>query len=147
MISQFPFIIPFLQLRLCNLINSNRKWGMRSHDNTLLIGTQQVGGWAGLCLYKQCMNSMKLVIPLHFTSWKKDSKRCCDTTTPESIHTKDESKRGSAFAFMFGVNWPVQWDVTEWQVSWNSCLDDFASLVTSGSVQGPLLQSFFEAVI
>ena len=22
---------------------------------------------------------------------KKDSKRCCDTTTPESIHTKDES--------------------------------------------------------
>ena len=35
---------------------------------------------------------------------KKDSKRCCDTTTPESIHTKDESKRGSAFAFSFGVN-------------------------------------------
>ena len=40
---------------------------------------------------------------------KKDSKRCCDTSTPESIHTKDESKRGSAFAFIFGVNWPVQW--------------------------------------
>ena len=35
---------------------------------------------------------------------KKDSKRCHDTTTPESIHTKDESKRGSAFAFIFGVN-------------------------------------------
>ena len=35
---------------------------------------------------------------------KKDSKRCCDTTTPESIHTKDESKRGTAFAFIFGVN-------------------------------------------
>ena len=40
---------------------------------------------------------------------KKDSKRCCDTATPESIHTKEESKRGSAFAFIFGVNWPVQW--------------------------------------
>ena len=40
---------------------------------------------------------------------KKDSKWSCDTTTPESIHTKDESKRGSAFAFIFGVNWPVQW--------------------------------------
>ena len=26
-----------------------------------------------------------------------------------SIHTKDDSKRGSAFAFIFGVNWPVQW--------------------------------------
>ena len=26
------------------------------------------------------------------------------TTTPGSIHTKDESKRGSAFAFIFGVN-------------------------------------------
>ena len=35
---------------------------------------------------------------------KKDYKRCCDTATPESIHTKDESKRGSAFAFIFGVN-------------------------------------------
>ena len=39
-----------------------------------------------------------------FYSTKKDSKRCCDTTTAESIHTKDESKRGSAFAFIFGVN-------------------------------------------
>ena len=39
---------------------------------------------------------------------KKDYKWCCDTTTPESIHTKDESKRGSAFAFIFGVNWPLQ---------------------------------------
>ena len=27
-----------------------------------------------------------------------------DTTMPESIHTKDESKRGTAFAFIFGVN-------------------------------------------
>ena len=43
----------------------------------------------------------------HFVTFyfmKGDSKRCCDTTTPESIHTKDESKRGSAFAFIFGVN-------------------------------------------
>ena len=54
------------------------------------------------------MTSMKLVIRLHFILWKKDSKRCCDTTTPGSIHTKDESKRGSAFAFIFGVNWPLQ---------------------------------------
>ena len=44
-----------------------------------------------------------------FYFMKKDSERCCDTSTPESIHTKDESKRGSAFAFIFGVNWPVQW--------------------------------------
>ena len=36
------------------------------------------------------MNSMKLVIPLHSMYW--------------SIHTKDESKRGTAFAFIFGVN-------------------------------------------
>ena len=50
------------------------------------------------------MNYMKLVILINFISRKKDSKRCCDTPTPESIHTKDESKRGSAFAFIFGVN-------------------------------------------
>ena len=36
------------------------------------------------------MNPMKLVIPLHSMYW--------------SIHTKDESKRGTAFAFIFGVN-------------------------------------------
>ena len=36
------------------------------------------------------MKAMKLVIPLHSLYW--------------SIHTKDESKRGSAFAFIFGVN-------------------------------------------
>ena len=36
------------------------------------------------------MNSMKLVIPLH--------------SLYRSIHTKDESKRGTAFAFIFGVN-------------------------------------------
>ena len=41
---------------------------------------------------------------LTFHFMNKDFKRCCDTTTPESIHTKDESKRGSAFAFIFGVN-------------------------------------------
>ena len=33
------------------------------------------------------MNSMKLVIPLHWLSY-----------------TKDESKHGTAFAFIFGVN-------------------------------------------
>ena len=36
------------------------------------------------------MNSKKLVIPLHSEYW--------------SIHTKDESKRETAFAFIFGVN-------------------------------------------
>ena len=55
------------------------------------------------------MNSMKIIIPLHFISCKKDSKRCCGTMTPESIHTKDESKCCSEFAFIFGVNWPLQW--------------------------------------
>ena len=40
----------------------------------------------------------------HLEKERKDSKRCCDTTTPESIHTKDGSKRGSAFAFSFGAN-------------------------------------------
>ena len=41
-------------------------------------------------LFESHMNSMKLVIPLHSLHW--------------SIHTKDESKGGTAFAFIFGVN-------------------------------------------
>ena len=44
------------------------------------------------------MNSMKLVISLHSLYW--------------SIHTKDESKRGTAFAFIFGVNWLLRCCVT-----------------------------------
>ena len=35
---------------------------------------------------------------------KSHAKQCCEATTPESIHTKDESKREIAFAFIFGVN-------------------------------------------
>ena len=37
-----------------------------------------------------------------FYLMKKDSKRCCDTSMPESIHTTEESKRGTAFAFIYG---------------------------------------------
>ena len=44
------------------------------------------------------MNSMKLVIRLYSLYW--------------SIHTKDESKRGTAFAFIFGVNWLWRCGVT-----------------------------------
>ena len=44
--------------------------------------------WLHIWLY--FMNSMKLAIPLRSSYW--------------SIHTKDESKRGTAFAFIFGVN-------------------------------------------
>ena len=44
------------------------------------------------------MNSMKLVIPLHSLYW--------------SIHTKDESKSGTTFAFIFGVNWLWRCGVT-----------------------------------
>ena len=43
-----------------------------------------------ILLLRLLMYSMKLVIPLHSLYW--------------SIHTKDESKRGTAFAFIFGVN-------------------------------------------
>ena len=49
-------------------------------------------------LWIQLMNFMKLVIPLHSLYW--------------SIHTKDESKCGSAFAFIFGVNWLWRCGVT-----------------------------------
>ena len=54
------------------------------------------------------MNSMKLVIPIHVISLKKTPNDAVipqmTVTMPESIHTKDESKCGTAFAFIFGVN-------------------------------------------
>ena len=45
---------------------------------------------SGTETFRPIMNSMIHVIPLHSLNW--------------SIHTKDESKRGTAFAFIFGVN-------------------------------------------
>ena len=51
---------------------------------------------------------MKLVIHYILFHEKKHSKRCCDTTTTESIHTEEESKRGSALALISGVNRPVR---------------------------------------
>ena len=48
--------------------------------------------------YALHVNSMKLVILLPLLYW--------------SIHTKDESKRGTAFAFIFGVNWLWRCGVT-----------------------------------
>ena len=52
-----------------------------------------------ITLIHTCMNSMKLVILFHSLYWP--------------IHTKDESKRGIAFAFIFGVNWLWRCGVTE----------------------------------
>ena len=66
------------------------------------------------------MNSMKPVIPLHFIFMIKDSKRCCDTTTPESIHTKDGKKTWFCISFHLWCELTSTTNVTGWQVSWNS---------------------------
>ena len=61
---------------------------METHSLGALISHQS---WLNFKIdYQPDINSMKLVIPLHSLYW--------------SIHTKDESKRGTAFAFIFGVN-------------------------------------------
>ena len=61
-------------------------------------GQGRLGSSDSFAVYLSYMNSMKLVIPLHSMYW--------------SIRTKDESKRGSAFAFIFGVNWLWRCGVT-----------------------------------
>ena len=42
-----------------------------------------------------------------------ETRKSCQTMlwwiNAKSIHTEDESKCGIAFAFIFGLNWPVQW--------------------------------------
>ena len=65
-------------------------------SNIFLRWKQMRREWGALLML--CMNSMKLVILLHSLYW--------------SIHTKDESKRGTAFAFIFGVNWLWRCGVT-----------------------------------
>ena len=95
----------------CHRDNWQPWWVSGSFDSWLfswsstLLGAQQVSSFYinHLHEFHETCHSVT------FYFMKKDYKRCCDTTMPESIHTKDESKRGSAFAFIFGVNWPEQW--------------------------------------
>ena len=93
------------------------------------------------------MNSMKLVIPLHFIYWKTKFLILAGSAfSPNtiragnqlhslywSIHTKDESKRETAFAFISSLVWIdsgvvvsqhclEKLNVTEWWFSWNSCI-------------------------
>ena len=41
------------------------------------------------------MNSIKLVFPLHLISWKKDSKRCCDTKRQSQFTPKMKANAAS----------------------------------------------------
>ena len=73
---------------LVGLVLDNDKGRIRRGSGHLLasLGPFTDSSWYS----RQLMNPMKLVIALHSLYW--------------SIHTKDESKRGTAFAFIFGVN-------------------------------------------
>ena len=79
-------------------------------------------------------NSMKLVIPLHFISWKKTPN---DAVTPQGqgqftpkIKANAEPRLLSSLVWIdSGIvvsrhrveSFCMKWNVTEWQVSWNSC--------------------------
>ena len=96
------------------LFNCYEDW---SHDKAILCKVHMVKvSWYSTTVYTWLTIMAHTKHEFHetchsvtFYLMKKVSTRCCDTTTPESIHTKDESKRGFAFAFIYGVNWPLQW--------------------------------------
>ena len=69
--------------------NESQKTALTGPQCHILIGFRAI--LDSLLLKEAIMNSIRLVILLHSFYW--------------SIQTKDESKRGSAFAFIFGVNW------------------------------------------
>ena len=74
------------------MLKNNHKWkglvGLPGLPSLVLTR----GGHSHLIGHKSIvMNSMKLVIPLYFISWKKDSKWCCDTTKPEPINTANKA--------------------------------------------------------
>ena len=61
------------------------------------------------------MNSMKFIIPLHYISWKKK--------TPNDAVTPQCQSQFTRFRVCFHL-WcelTTTMNVTEWQVSWNSC--------------------------
>ena len=66
------------------------------------------------------MNSMKRVIPLHFTSCRKDFQQCCKITIPWPIYIKIKDRHRSAVYFQLWCELTSTMNVTEWHVSWNS---------------------------
>ena len=60
-----------------------------------------------LCIKDLVVNSTKVVIPLPFISWRKTANHAVTPQCQSQFTPKDESKRGSTFAFIFGLNWPV----------------------------------------
>ena len=95
--------------------------GLSQAGNDILISS-----WNTLNKLKSHhLKSIKRVIPYHSLFW--------------SIHTKNESKRGTAFAFIYGVNWlwhhplecfVMKLNVTEWQVSWYSCFEHMLHFIS-----------------
>ena len=79
-------------------IKLQKYWFERIPENVKYVFATIVVITIGIFPSQQYMNAMKLVIPFHLLYW--------------SIHTKDESKRGTAFAFIFGVNWLWRCGVT-----------------------------------
>ena len=67
-----------------------------SHESSFIIS------WSG-CSSCELNVLSQAICALKLSGSDYDSNRCCDTTTPESIHTKDESKHGTAFAFIFNI--------------------------------------------
>ena len=85
--------------------HSDIKLLLSSNSSCYLLINSDINKTAILEFHETCRS-------VTFYFMKKDSTRCCDTTSPESIHTKDESKRGIAFAFIFAVNWLCRRGVT-----------------------------------
>ena len=74
---------------------------LQTNVNSILVTHDKGLTWTILWFWNNSMliiNSIKLVIPLHLLYW--------------SIHTKNESKCRTAFAFIFGVNWLWRCGVT-----------------------------------
>ena len=67
------------------------------------------------------MNSMKLVIPLHFISWKKRLQTMLwHHNARVNSHQRWKQTR-FRICFHLWCELTITMNVTEWQVSWNSC--------------------------
>ena len=92
------------------------------------------------------MNSMKFVILLHFTSWEKTPD---DAVTPQRQSQFTPKMKANAEPRLLsslvridsGVvvsqhhleSFLMKWNVTEWQVSWNSCIKQPPALTSQFS--------------
>ena len=104
---------------VCRVTCQDLKSRKPSQKKSLIYNISPAKGVQECHLYNKASKSCEIFMFV----FVKDAEQCCDATIPGSIHTKDENKLRFSVCFHLWCELTTTISVTEWQVSWNSCLN------------------------